>query len=1355
MAAHWEIINKGTAEAPLYLFVNMLGDTLQYNLGSSAIRGKYQPENGKIADDGKFSPEGGTDITWFNSPSTAADANTKRLWTASAIPGKEEGSFVLSLDKHILTGSGSWVASVIRAKTDSVYYKRVVSLEQPAAVLPWTVVNQEDCAGGLILKKSPIYYVPNYSASYGEERGDTLPNTIDRWKTINTNDTSFVDGRVRQDSLTAYLLLHGSYGIKEASRVDNGLMLGSITTEFGAKAAALTAAAANVSDIEFIPLAGSGRNEAIESLKGTANADSIKLDKLYGETYKWFLVKRGSQYLVFDTINPQTDEDHYKVGLTWQTLSTMANATPVRLYQPLVGDKLQGNFIFQFYVPCYTYGTTAAQTYRNIWPTGDGGDIRGKRLFGELSKQSNYIHGVRTLKDATRFTYTYVSPGAPDDCNCPEQFIAPDWMASQKLLSLPLEDQVWLAASTGFGFSTGRGNDATVNNTGITTLKHTYVDSIRPIGSGATLKGRYSYKVGTATTNEDIFKGEVAVPLYYVQNEKGEYLTVSDSTYQYDSRTTASDVTGVNLVWKKDLYPTHATLNKRALQLFAISGAQREPDQNGWYAGCRTYVYLPLASYKVDYSAGKVIKTAIHYNVNLGKAGQLNDCITSAPVNDITTAFRVSQYSPIYDQQKTLIVANASGASLANVVPVELKWKKLKYDEIGCDNYQLVKNYSKTGSKNFYFAAGGDNFDSIPKANSNTILAHWKINHAVDDNQLHTFAFEPVVGYGKNITDENKQLTGNYYFIKIPELTTGDVTTARAFNFANYATYPYTIAEDTLQITCVDHTLPFYNLEPGYELPAQLAILEAPFVDRNLTDVVPGFPHDKVNVNPDAYQVYLNRIGTDINAATYLTAWKTNVRRLGEGKNADETGHDIPYFAFSLNKDGKEYFLNIHKATKATDRDSVYWTYLTDAEQKVIFDDYAGGEPNKGSNRFWNYKFCLPYQVYTERDAPSPERIGELVDPAKYGDTEYQPVYIQTLDTAKNHYPDLVIAGSATRYATARNLYDAILPYANGVNSMNWNIYSVDYSQIDPYYVTSWIFGGKRPADHEWVPLRNSEGVNPYENTNPNANLDADGLLTNFRLQTGGHSFVGESGYDNDKPTEVNYGVLLSKTQLHFEYEGTERIGTYAKRPIYYYRIQIPGQDKKWLTDSYDIGGKYVYTWGPSATVTNKYNLAYFGNKITDNVTGKKYDKKYVQTFGFRYFDSVTGKESSDTIPAKTFVVVSNANFENAQPGAYRYLAEVNGHLVFVEGKDNALLFQFGRDKDGNYTGIEPIGTSGVIGVQGGVRLLNQTGTAAIYTVDGRLIKSVEVTGADQTIVAPRGVVIVKAAGKATKVVVK
>ncbi|MDR3260393.1 MAG: DUF6383 domain-containing protein, partial [Tannerella sp.] len=60
-----------------------------------------------------------------------------------------------------------------------------------------------------------------------------------------------------------------------------------------------------------------------------------------------------------------------------------------------------------------------------------------------------------------------------------------------------------------------------------------------------------------------------------------------------------------------------------------------------------------------------------------------------------------------------------------------------------------------------------------------------------------------------------------------------------------------------------------------------------------------------------------------------------------------------------------------------------------------------------------------------------------------------------------------------------------------------------------------------------------------------------------------------------------------------------------------------------------------------------------------------------------------------------------------------------------------------------------------IYGVEGGVKIIGAQGAVAIYTIDGRLIKSTVAEGDGRFIAAPRGIVIVKNGAKTAKAVVK
>ncbi|MDR1632655.1 MAG: DUF6383 domain-containing protein [Dysgonamonadaceae bacterium] len=859
-----------------------------------------------------------------------------------------------------------------------------------------------------------------------------------------------------------------------------------------------------------------------------------------------------------------------------------------------------------------------------------------------------------------------------------EGLVTPEWMVREKLLGFPLQHSQWLPSG----------------------LTHTYAFSIR----GG--KYTYSYKTGDEIREVELDGfGSMDIPLYRIQNDEGKYLTIDTTTYLYDRQSTVSGVTGVNLVWcdKYDDLAEDPARNKAALQLFAIAGAESGPE-NAWYPAGEGYLYLPLASYKAQYNTGTVLQDIIFYNKNIG----LDD-------DDDGGLFRVSRYSPAGDGINHLVVADGSG--IAQITPVKFRWKKPEYVQMNSDNRYLVRDVNDE----FYYAGGGAGQSRLKRADALTILAHWEIRPDEEDPYLHTFVPELTEIYGEQ---PNTQLQGTYYFKK---LSGNDLAMCvQAFDLSEYAD-AYTVKTDTFEIIYTTYESPYYDI-PHYALPDQLVTLEVPFVDRNLTDKISG--SGATLVGDHSYQVYLNRI-SGTNSLTFLTIYKTTEVPLGE------TEYVIPYFAFSLMIDDKEYFLHVVNTQQG---DSVYWTRITDEERDILLNPEKYRDPQY-KYQFKQYKFCLPYQMDVN---------GQRVTPVRYGEPgyeiEYQPLYLQTLsDDNPADYPYLIVVGNSTKYASAKRLNEVLLENNPEGNSLKWNIYSVDYSLVDQYSVTSWILAGKHSDENEWVSLYDADNGTPGTHV-------VQGLLTDIKFSGGGIIFIGES-----KESPVNYGALtgINNGMLEFIAEGQEMIGSYIKHPIFYYKIKIPDKDL-YLTDSWhETDPKYKYLWSDG----RKYPMAYFRDgKLADyeGYLPTRADERFVQTFGFRYIDPHYTENPIKETAQQTFVITSNASFRNYGSDKYRYLAETNGRLVFVDGIENVLIFQFGKkNEDGIFVGLEVIGRGEIFGVTGGVRLLNQAGKVDFYTIDGRLFKSVKITGSDQTIAAPRGVVIVRCGGKATKVLVK
>jgi hypothetical protein len=1397
MAAHWEVKAVKNTDGSIhgYRLINMLGDTLQYDVTSPTVTSSPNLVGGYLQYNGDWAGKAGTATSekylgrptdadptkpwttvthWFDLNSIASDFTTPttyNVWKFNQLKapyhfGKNDDgqpygqkSFFMELLDHgqaakiglafgskgwynlpgYSVGSGPAAGPLLPGKT---YWQQDVNLD---------VRNTENLASypdfsfpncfGLLISMEEIPYVPKFGPFYPGEKENNV---------INTNDKDFQ----KQDSLTAYTFLEGRYDLTEAREVGTQLKLGAAVVDIndGLGRTANVARLLNTTEkeiLEFIPLNSALGNDRKALIKSCAPTGTYGIDTLYGETYKWYLVKLGDKYLTFDTVNVAARTNREKVGLVFDAL--LENAMPVRLYQPLVGDKQNNNFLFQFYLPKNTYypALTGKKFYANKFPaiesTNLSGQINGglEVCFATLSNESNYIYATKARTGLTSGTRFHIVDNEPVECPCPAEFIDPKWMADNRLLSLPLNNRIWVQQdavqawlATGLTSKapefTIPGNSAIVTNEGAdkaTTLTHTYVTTIKDYTS-ATTYAEATAKVpiphGTAkgdTVWVKDFQKDLDVPLYYVQNDAGLYLTVMPKSDMRDSKATTADVNGIKLEWQPKINYNKAQSDAKGYddqvrQLFAISGCKEVNDK--WYGN--NFIYLPLASYQIDYVTGDIItvpgKTeyAISYNKNLGKESKIN-----CAGNDVTDCYRISQYSSVTSTVKDLVVFNSSStAGLGSLVPVEFRLSKQGYVKEFCD-FQLVQNTNNYGAdKGKYYSF--DNKISIADndwAKTNRLNAHWKIVWDADDEYLATFKPELEKMYGTATVQT--QLKGQYYFIKklagtIDNHKTGSVQ-VRVLDVSGYGSSDFTAKFDTLTLTCVEHTVPFFDLEEDgkFNIDAvKLAILEAPFVDRNLTDNVQGDLTTPTPIFrggsaiPIAWQSYIARTGEGYNKQNeYLTIYRENQREL-------TPHHIIPYYSFSITRNGVEYFLNVDSWSG---NDSVYWTALTDTEKGVLVDDYIDNP-----NAMKQYKFCLPYKV---------DEDGNKVAEVNYGDATYPPVYLQTLDVSKTDSPYLIIAGASTKYVTARKLDTALKPGTS--STLDWNIYTVDYRHIDLMKVTAWIFGGEIGVENVWVPLL---GDNGQAGT-------VDGVLTNQHLAGGGVTFITES-----KETPVNYGILntVSANNLHFEFEGDTTIGAWAVRPIWYYRIQL-GSEDKFLTDATvkaKTDTKYEYAFGPGT-----YPYGYFETKLANEPTYKiKADKDFVQTFGFKYVNPDKDVQS--------FYIVSNANYTTPKVDQYRYLADVNNRLVFVSNPTDAMVFQFGKiGSDGKYTDLEVVGQGGIFGVTGGVKLLNTTGKVDIYSIDGRLVKSALLTGSEEFVAAPRGVVLVKNGSKVVKVVVK
>jgi len=955
-----------------------------------------------------------------------------------------------------------------------------------------------------------------------------------------------------------------------------------------------------------------------------------------------------------------------------------------------------------------------------------------------------------TYKGAWRPVYIRLT----EQCNCPQQFIAPDWMAKNQLLNFPLKNQVWkLTDPNGMNlwFNKATGDQAIIKAAAVaadsTSVKFTYETKIT--GGSTTAAPGQTFQTG------------VDVPLYRISSTfagVNYYLTVDATTNAFAAPgSTEKDVTGVNLKWVAEKYTTTAAAAKNiALQLFAISGTQTTPNLDGWYTGCQAFVYLPLASYIIDYDKGQVdTSLGLRYNTNLGMAGN-NDssCSAYAPLNDINSSFRVWYNVKMGDPtgQMNLIVTNATGGNDASTPNVASKWQKMPLKKLpACADGVYIQ---KVNSNGVYYINGTPNTMTPGKtAMSDIFLAHWNIVTGTND----TITINPELQtniYGGNPCTLPSVLTGKYFIVDSLA-----PNTYVAFNQVGYGVNGnYTATFDTLYITCVDkHTSAFYDLEAsGYNLNTdKLAIFETPFVDRNITykivsDPTTPTPVASQNGNVTKYMVYIKSTKQGDSDATpaFLNVYKENVRVLS-GK------HVIPYYSFSLEVNKTEYFLNVNQNNGL---DSLYWTDVKTVAPNIYTELTATAVANKGD--LGNlYKFCLPYVLKAD---------STRADSVLYGVKKFPPVYMQTMELAgagatqfANNVPYILATGSQTKYVTVRKLTDALMPN----KSPDWTtcgIYSMNYVDIDPVKAASWIFGNPITKGNIWVPINKKDPTTNIVLTDKVGN-QRTGQFTLVNQSPGvpGDLFIGQS---NQTP---NYGILTGITNapaLTVTFAGDSTIGVTKLDSIWYYKISL---GTSYLTDATgrkdatgNIPNDTYYNTFYNGTQSVSYPYAIFASVLPDyHNVAKGYsptinaDSAFVQTFGFHYLPDLYDQD-----PQQKFWIVSNADYTHPAANNYRYLAQVNTRLTFVGGTNatnNVLVFQWGKAAGGAYTNLEVVGQGNIFGVKDGVRFLSTTGAVQIYSIDGRLIKSAVLNGTDQVVSAPRGIAIVKAGSNVVKVVVQ
>lgn len=1009
------------------------------------------------------------------------------------------------------------------------------------------------------------------------------------------------------------------------------------------------------------------------------------------DIYKWHFIKYGDKYLVYDTINPNASTPEAMYGFRFKTTNKRL-ATPVRFYQPLVGDLKFSNFIIEFVVPTGNYQETlksdgsvqvwSAYQNKQWWTTGvsDASYAAGKTRFAKLGSQTSALSTVNTATTATRFT----PQGTPVDPTCKMMFVRTDSLLEADLYLNPTTAKQQNNPDPGtYYLSQDAKNLSTASTSKIrlvladTLYANTSTDPANPNGRIGLASGDRYYPNGYG------YKSNINVELYYVLNEKNEYLTVTQYTdmNQTDAQT-VSDVSGAKLAFLPKAGKVNDYTDPRQFQMFAAIKT------------CTNhYSFLPVSSYVMDYKTKTwVADKRIDKNLNLGT-------ITDGAA-DIRNSFRVGQY----------------GAQLV-VMP-----GKGELGSIPACEYTLTPTPRYVGPFCLHSWVG-PNRTSYYTYNSTVTCAdhskpqmHWHItpakypNGAVIANDIFDFTTELTPGTKTN-------LNGQYYMYKVAQDSfvmlnkngikigyIGDNVVIRGLDGCENAP---DFTNDA--VPCVDNYRKFSDEEVyGF----YWSFIEGTYEDRYISN--------------DVNAVYNNNTSS-VNALDYQTkdyqkdANVTQFRLEPIYTKIISNHHNIPYYNIIKEVSGRAYYLDVTNG-------QARFVYCNDATMKDIVNN-----PTKYPEK----NFCFPYRVVPKKcEVFEWNNIG---DADKTASGAEKLTFIQSMDNA-------AIGGGNNAYLVR------IEGASNTMSALPINTATVNYGAVldnpktvttDTMSATTWFPYGHAMVDYEWVKLAGVADETKYNDASNNTSAWLTSTVpANFYMEASG--------------ANPNYAVLNTNgtgAKLTFKFVEKQMIGQYSKKPIWYYFIV--NEKGQYLTNAQFDGG---YTW------TDGKPYAYFKD-VTSAIDPKSDPdyKKYL--FGLRYVPATSGSYKAG---AELFYVVSAAKWNyNWSAGAptYYYLSGINNRMVFTgvvptdatKVEQQAMPFQVGQVSDkGAYTDIEDLGNGvAVIGVEGGVKVLNGAGAVEIFSVDGRLLKSAVISGNEQTISAPKGIVIVRNNGKAVKVSVK
>lgn len=1108
-----------------------------------------------------------------------------------------------------------------------------------------------------------------------------------------------------------------------------------------------------------------GLKEYANSLGDDELTEFLKLDSLALDVYKWHYIKNAQgEYLVYDTINTTTPLSQQQFGLKFAKVDRN-NATPFRFYQPLVGDKSKENFILEFRVNKHDYTinrqnavATGGYKWNNEYATDNYG-INPLIAAGQTDANSewaiNTIYDRQTIVDhlkqaitdvtqldaaelldvlkylqqehAARTKYAILATGSdlllstwnagqdnlsgmqaatrfhfrgPDSEECPRDYVSTKYLIDNQIYYNPTVKANMMDVSVSPAVATedfigAKGSGYADNNTTGLNLLITLADTLKAYTSTV------DYGFATNNMQNPNLKGEG-----YIKGFRQEYTRSSSGVVSVNTTNDA----------KFDEYRHYK--NTKDVELYYIQNAANPKlyltvDTSSIYSqsfdGTLNGVSGVKLIWKEQFNAG---------SQNGSTVGEVTDyrplqmfaiygCKNEqAPFGHFilipAASWEVNYTAP---QKQTRILANEMIGN--GTVTDEFRISEAYTGGSQGSNYMIVMPSSQnapqgvtpteyTLSRDPYYTGDFCHHNFVQKESATgKYYASW------NDTTSKKNYYNPAMHWEVEKVSGSKNL---YKFTPESSLWDGD---GEKLSPRNQLTKEYFFVKVSESTTEFGGKIETFNAIPKYE-PLNIVKLTITCITEQ-----PG----------DACTTAFKKFSTDdllydwgiietVHSDRYIYSKGTEN---GSGYAPGDAANAF-YAQVGKGESNGIQFLRIRESNTVCDAEHHCIPYYNIIH--VVVDPYT--------------KLEKEYYLEMREDVV---RFKALTDREKEVIVNFDSYEADTMQAFKFCFPfkrDAEGNDSVTvALGTFENVAVRTMPQHNQIYWLAVNVQNTTETKAvktsddaDVFY-----FGPKADSDEEWI-----------------GNVDKEGWLKDFSRSD--VYVVEPSGESN-----VNYGLLsftsnvkpdINDGKFKFTMVYDTIVNKYAKTHIWYYYIQ-------------DQAGNYL-TYAPE-TMESKYHYgdytyAYFAGKL-NSAGSHGVDRDYSQTFGLQI-----DKKKATSGHGFPFWIVAQV-----PSGEYKYLAQYNSRMVFIPStsankafaQDKAMTFEVGKINGNNFTGNEGVKGSelAVYGIEGAVKVANAEGVIELYTIDGRQFKSVVATSGEQTITAPRGVIIVKNAGKAVKVVVK